>query len=112
MSKIINDIEERIHGYRVPSKINCYIGEIKVSDKIEEIERDFLHKVTVGVSYYVTGYCQIRDIPAIKENAILELKEIFFGDLRGLVRQLNMALFAQDVPEMRRLLDEIGKEIN
>ena len=115
MSEFIKKLDVEVGEGRKYATFNTGIGALKFESGMSPMEsqvyRDTLRSYYIHLIYENRFYCDPSERTLVKENAVRDLKECLFGDLRKIAVRLTQAFYERDVEKLRQAIAELDKEL-
>ena len=110
MSKFMEAVEAKLTGQRV-----AIIPELVVTQDYDSLvplatQEDAI-QYDIGVAWKVRTHCKPRDVPAVTENVIRQLREEIYGQFRWRAIQIQRAAYEQDREKLHMHIRDLMREI-
>lgn len=109
MSKFIEAISSNLTGHRkaayVPLKTR--ITEINYATA----QMDYLNEYDISVVWSRRIHCRSKDIPDMLDNAVRELREVIYGDIKHRLLELERHVYEGDMEASKSAIRDIIGEV-
>lgn len=108
MSKFIDAVHAKLTGQRV-----AIPPEINVTKHFEELpgQIDDALQYDIGVEWKVRTHCRPKDVAAVTENAVRQLREEIYGQFRRRALEIQRAAYERDYDKMHMHIRDLMREI-
>jgi hypothetical protein len=112
MSKFIDKIHAQMTGRKKKVASPIDVSFDKINSPIKgSLSFSLVNEYIVGVEWNRKIACESKDLPAIIDNCVRELKEEIYGDIKNRINRLERNLYEKNynkaMSEMRDIIREI-----